>query len=183
MKKQWLLIAAVLILLLSGCGNGNEQETSSSDHSSGSHEEMDHSGSGEVPPELKSAANPTYKVGSQAMVQTDHMSGMKGATGTIVGAYDTIVYAVTYTPVTGGEQVPNHKWVIHEELQAAQAESYNPGDEVVLEADHMKGMKGAKATIDSAERTTVYMIDYTPTNGGPKVTNHKWVTEDELTAK
>ncbi len=26
------------------------------------------------------------------------------------------------------------------------------------------------------------MVDYTPTDGGQKVTNHKWVTEDELVA-
>lgn len=44
----------------------------------------------------------------------------------------------------------------------------------------MKGMDGATAVIDSAENTTVYMIDYTPTDGGTKVSNHKWVTESEL---
>lgn len=44
----------------------------------------------------------------------------------------------------------------------------------------MKGMDGATATIDSAEKTTVYMIDYVPTTGGEKMTNHKWVTENEL---
>jgi len=42
---------------------------------------------------------------------------------------------------------------------------------------------GAAGTIDSAEKTTVYMIDYTPTTGGEKVTNHQWVTESELSAK
>ncbi len=47
----------------------------------------------------------------------------------------------------------------------------------------MKGMDGATAEIDSGEPTTVYMIDYTPTSGGEKVTNHKWVTESELSAK
>jgi hypothetical protein len=31
-----------------------------------------------------------------------------------------------------------------------------------------------------AKRGTVYKVDYTPTTGGPKVTNHKWVTESEL---
>lgn len=46
----------------------------------------------------------------------------------------------------------------------------------------MKDMKGATAQINSAEHTTVYMIDYTPTTGGDKVKNHKWVTEDELSA-
>ncbi|MEH7471494.1 YdhK family protein, partial [Priestia megaterium] len=44
-------------------------------------------------------------------------------------------------------------------------------------------MKGAKATIDSAEKTTVYRVDYKPTTGGEKVKNHKWVTESELSTK
>ena len=50
-------------------------------------------------------------------------------------------------------------------------------------ADHMKGMDGATAEIDSAEQTTVYMINYTSTTSGEEVTNHKWVTESELSAK
>lgn len=40
-------------------------------------------------------------------------------------------------------------------------------------------MDGAIATIDSLNQTTVYMIDYTSSNGD-EITNHKWVTEDEL---
>lgn len=43
-------------------------------------------------------------------------------------------------------------------------------------------MKGAKATIDSAEKTTVYMVDYEPTTGGDPVKNHMWVTGSELSA-
>ncbi|UUZ90259.1 YdhK family protein [Paenibacillus sp. P25] len=147
------------------------------------HSEMNHSGSGEVPAGLKAATNPKYKVGSQAVIQADHMPGMKGATATIVGAYDTMVYSVSYTPTNGGQPVKNHKWVIHEELKSAGAEALKPGTKVTLEADHMPGMKGASGTIDSAEHTTVYMVDYTPTTGGEKVTNHQWVTESELAAK
>jgi hypothetical protein len=41
-------------------------------------------------------------------------------------------------------------------------------------------MKGATAEIDSAEKTTVYMVDFTPTTGGEEVKNHQWVTESEL---
>jgi hypothetical protein len=48
---------------------------------------------------------------------------------------------------------------------------------------HTKGMDGAKAEIDSAEKTTVYMINYTSTTDGEEVTNHKWVTESELSPK
>lgn len=54
-----------------------------------------------------------------------------------------------------------------------------PGAEAKSEAAHMEGMAGATLEIDSAEQTTVYMVDFTTTNG-EKVTNHKWVTESEL---
>ncbi|WP_341961992.1 YdhK family protein [Planococcus maritimus] len=141
---------------------------------------MDHSGSGEVPDGLQEAQNPTYPTGSRAVITTDHMSGMKDAEATIAGAYDTTVYAVSYTPEGGGEPVEDHKWVIHEELENAGGEPFQEGDEVVLDAEHMQGMDGVTATIDSAQQTTVYMVDFTATDSGEQVTNHKWVTEDEL---
>ena len=142
---------------------------------------MDHSGSGDVPDDLKEAADPLYGVGTQATINSDHMSGMKGAEATIAGAYDTTVYAVSYTPADGGEPVEDHKWVIHEELENAEDEPFTEGDEVVLNADHMQGMDGVTATIDTAQQTTVYMVDFEATDSGEQVTNHKWVTEDELT--
>lgn len=113
-------------------------------------------------------------------MNTDHMEGMKGAEATIVGAFDTTVYTISYTPTTGGEKVTNHKWIIHEEIKNASDKPYRPGDEVIVEADHMDGMEGAKAVIDSAQQTTVYMVDYTSTTGEEQVKNHKWVTESEL---
>lgn len=153
-----------------------DQETHGMDHS-----DMNHSGSGEVPEGLKVAENPTFPVGSKAIIQSDHMGGMKGAEATIVGAYNTVVYTVSYTPTTGGNPVTNHKWVIHEELETASDAPLDPGTEVTINAEHMEGMRGAVATIDSAEETTVYMVDYTSTTG-EQVTNHKWVTESELSA-
>lgn len=146
------------------------------------HSTMNHSGSAEVPEGLKEAQNPTYPVGSNAIIQADHMPGMKNAEATIVGAYDTTVYTVTYTSTTGGEPVKNHKWVIHEEIEDAGEAPLEPGTEVTLNADHMEGMKGTTALIDSAEETTVYMVDFTSTTG-EQVTNHKWVTENELSTK
>ncbi len=101
------------------------------------------------------------------------MEGMKDAEATIAGAFDTTVYTVSYTPTTGGERVTDHKWVIHEEIKDAGDTPYKVGDEVVPEADHMKG---GTATIDSAQQTTVYMVNFTPTDGSEPVTNHKWVT-------
>ncbi len=126
------------------------------------------------------AENPTYEVGSKVKIMEGHMEGMKGAEATIVGAYDTTAYAISYSPTNGGERVENHKWVIHEEIPDSGNEFLEPGTEVKNDASHMEGMDGATAEIDSAEKTTVYMIDFTPTTGGEKVTNHKWVTESEL---
>ena len=118
------------------------------------------SSSAEAPKGLKEAKNPTYKIGSQVVVKANHMKGMYGAKATIVGAYDTTAYAVTYTPTTGGPIVKNHKWVIQEEIKNAGTKTLKPGTEVTLEANHMEGMMDAKGTIDSAVHTTVYMIDY-----------------------
>lgn len=192
-KNRWTMgfLSFLAALTLSACNTGNDMPNENMDmdpvnedsmnHDSG-HMEMEHSGSGELPAGLEEAKNPLYEVGSQAVINSDHMEGMKGAEATIVGAYDTTVYAVTYTPANGGEPVSNHKWVIHEELENAGEEPLEPGDEAVLAADHMKGMDGVTATVDSAEQTTVYMIDFNTTTGNDKVTNHKWVTEDELSA-
>ncbi|WP_090738598.1 YdhK family protein [Paenibacillus sp. Mc5Re-14] len=184
MKKQWALLAGTIMIILSGCGNSNTPDQEHTTNSNQQHDtsDMNHSTSSELPAGLKEAEHPAFKIGSQATMQADHMAGMKGATATIVGAYTTTAYTVSYTPTTGGEKVTNHKWVIHEEIKDAGSEPYEPGTEVILTADHMKGMDGAKATIDSAVPTTVYMVDYTPTTGGEPVKNHKWVTESELSA-
>jgi len=206
MKNKLILVMLLLFtfLILAACGGTNnagnaeneetqaqsepaqDESTQEDNQSEGNMEGMDHSAmnhtsSGEVPEGLKEAENPKFPVGSHPIIQADHMPGMKGAEATIVGAYDTTVYTVTYTPTTGGEPVTNHKWVIHEELEGVGKEPLEPGAKVTLNADHMPGMKGAAATIDSAEHTTVYMVDYTSTTG-EQVKNHKWVTESELTA-
>lgn len=110
------------------------------------------------------------------------MGGMKGAEATIIAAYDTTVYTVSYIPTNGGEPVINHKWIIQEELEGIGEEPLEIGTEVKINADHMEGMKGSTATIDSVKETTVYMVDYISTTG-EKVTNHKWLTESELVVK
>lgn len=189
MKKiNLFFLTSLIIIFLAACAsntnempeNNEEMNTNTEESSEMDHSKMNHSGSGEVPEGLKEAENPTYKVGSQVILEATHMKGMKGATATIVGAYDTEVYTVSYTPTTGGDRVENHKWVIHEEIKNAGDSPFKQGEEVVLNADHMEGMKGATAIIDSVEETTVYMVDYTPTTGGEEVKNHKWVTESEL---
>jgi hypothetical protein len=144
--------------------------------------EMMHDDSGEIPEGLLVAENPTYQVGDIVTINSDHMAGMQGAQGTVVGAFDTTVYEVSFNPTNGDPRVTNHKWVIKEEITEAKdiEEPLEPGTEVTLEASHMEGMKGALATIESAEATTIYMVDFKPTTGEEMVRNHKWVTEDEL---
>lgn len=158
--------------------NNDNEESNSMDGMD--HSGMNHSGSGEIPEGLEEAENPTYPVGSKVLILANHMSGMKGAEATVSGAFDTTVYSVTYTPKNGGDPVENHKWVVHEEIENAGAEPFKPGDEVVLNANHMEGMDEAISTIDTAKQTTVYMVDYIDEETGKEITNHMWVTEAEI---
>lgn len=199
MKGKKIMIAALLIVsafILAACGEGNgetdtegndaNQQNKSEESSSDSQGNMSKhmSSSGEVPAGLKEAENPKYEVGSTATIKAEnmHMEGMSGAKATIAGAYNTTAYTVSFTPTNGGEPVKNHKWVIHEELLVGDPgdNSLEQGTEVTLNADHMKGMDGVTAVIDSALETTVYMVNFTPTTGGEQVVNHKWVVESEL---
>ena len=190
-KLAITMLSFASLITLSACGgNSNEdsshheaseavqQETSTTDH----HAHMQHSSDGKLPEGVKEASNPTFPIGSTAIMKAEHMEGMNGVEATIVGAFDTTAYSVSYTPTNGGGPVKNHKWVIYEEVQLENNEPLKQNSEVVLKADHMEGMLGAKATIDSIEKTTVYMVDYTSSTG-EKVKNHKWVTESELVKK
>ncbi|RST76103.1 DUF1541 domain-containing protein [Siminovitchia acidinfaciens] len=193
-KSKIIVASGLLALFLAGCQSGGiedqtqqgsqvEENTDQSAQEEEQNMHEMHSSSGEVPEGLQEAEDPKFPVGSTAMMHADHMPGMNGVEATISGAFDTTAYAVTYTPTTGGDLVENHKWVIHEELVDPGEAPLEKGTEVTLNADHMEGMDGATATIDSAEQTTVYMVDFTPKDSDQEVKNHKWVTEDELSAE
>ena len=169
MKKPVMALSIALGLVLVGCGPTAEDT-----------EEGDPSSEGVVPEQVQEAESPEFAVGSKAVSHADHMEGMDGAEVTIDGVYNTTVYSITYTPTDGGDKVTDHKWVIHEELEDPEKEPLDQGTEVTVLADHMEGMKGATAEIESAQTTTVYMVDYEPTTGGDEVKNHKWVIESEL---
>ena len=184
--KSALIVIAAAFTLTACSGEKNEETHDATSHtteesSAVEHSAMDHSSDGHIPEGLKEATNPTFAVGSKVIIQADHMEGMKDAEATIVGAFETVVYTVSYTPANGGNPVTDHKWVIHEELEGIGDEPLKPGDQATINADHMQGMSGVSATIDSAEETIVYMIDYISTTG-ENVTNHKWVTDSELKA-
>ncbi|MEJ8304570.1 YdhK family protein [Saccharibacillus sacchari] len=184
MKKRWIyaIAAAAGITLLGGCSDSATPAPAAQSGDTDMHG-MDHGSSGAMPEGLKEAADPVYPVGSKVVIRSDHMAGMDGAEGTVTGAYDTTIYSVSYTPTDGGEPVSDHEWVIEEELRSQTESVPDAGDTVTIEAGHMPGMKGAEATVDTAEKGVIYMVDYTPTDGGQPVTNHMWVTESELSTE
>ena len=154
----------------------------STDHDHG--EDAGHAGhdhpadGGPAPAGIAEAANPKYPVGTEVTLTADHMPGMDGANATISGAYDTIAYAIDYTPTTGGAPVLDHKWVVQEELQDAGTQRLADGTVKQVLADHMQGMEGAEATIASSTDETVYMVDIDDPDMQMK--RHKWVVESEI---
>ena len=191
MRKHLMTTVAAGVLggalVFTGCstGGGQDQGTPSTTSQHEGHGSSSDSGGmehpmdgGPAPEGIETAASPTYPVGTEVTLTADHMEGMDGANATIVGAFDTYTYAVNFTPTTGGEPVKDHKWVVQEELKDAGDQRLADGTEVTLEAEHMKGMKGAKATIASSTDQTVYMVDYEA--DGMTMTNHKWVVESEI---
>ncbi|MGX7197631.1 YdhK family protein [Enterococcus olivae] len=190
MKKRMFvsLFVGSFLLILGACASTDTQDSEHEEHStvteastSDTEEEMmHHHGSGEIPANMVPAVDPKYPIGATVKLTATHMPGMDGAEATVAGAYDTTIYEVTYTPTDDGPEVANHKWVVHEELQDPGNPAL-PGDTVVLEADHMEGMQGATAVVTDAIEGTVYVVNYQPTDGGEMMTNHMWVTEDEMT--
>ncbi|GAA1937603.1 YdhK family protein [Brevibacterium antiquum] len=177
-------VAAAAALALSGCSSPEEDEAAQPSQEqtqteSPSSEGHAHAADGGDPPEgIKEASDPKYAIGDDVTLTADHMPGMEGAKATISGAFDTTTYSVSYTPTDGGEPVKDHKWVVHEELDNPGKAPLKDGAKVTINADHMPGMKGAKATIDSSTEETVYMVDVDMND--MTMTNHKWVVEDEV---
>ena len=158
-------------------GGSDDMDSTESGHGSGGHE--GHAADGGDPPKgITKAADPKFDVGDTVVLSADHMPGMKGAEATVSGAFDTTTYSVSYTPTDGGDPVKDHKWVVHEELKDPGKAPLKKGDKATVNADHMPGMKGAEATIDSATDETVYMVDIKTDE--MEMTNHKWVVESEM---
>lgn len=183
------LVAAVGTLALTSCAEPGDDETApesaatqdqvQTDTSNPDTQAHDHDpDGGPAPSGIQEATDPTYAVGESVILNADHMPGMDGAEAKISGAFDTTTYSVSYTPTDGGEPVTNHKWVVHEELADHGEAPLEAGSQVILNADHMPGMKGAEATIDSSTDETVYMVDFEM--DGMEMTNHKWVVESEI---
>ncbi|MCK8616794.1 YdhK family protein [Fructobacillus sp. M158] len=134
-----------------------------------------------LPTNLKTAENPKYPVGSAITLEADHMTGMKGAEGSVAAVYDTKLYEVTYQPTNGGKKVTGHKWLTKDDFE--DMKDHKKGDAVTIASAHMANMKGAKATITKVVDGPAYAVNYQPTNGGSMVMNHKYLVESEIKAR
>ncbi|NLY79359.1 MAG: YdhK family protein [Lysinibacillus sp.] len=196
MNIRWVLRTLLLTIffVLASCGGDaseqmetdenvttEEKQQVSEEEVALKHGKNSNNESAKLPSSIKIAENPTFPVGSKVKIYANHMAGMEGAEGTVVGAYDTTAYVISYTPINGGEEVKNYKWVIHEELEGASGAPMEPGRELVINAEHVEGMQSANAVIEAAEEGPVYMVDFTTTTG-EEVKNYKWLTEGELAA-
>ncbi|MFX3616313.1 MAG: YdhK family protein [Sporolactobacillus sp.] len=185
LKKYLCLVLAVLIIGSQVACDSTHKSGSSSESIQGSHPmssmAMDLGSS--LPAGLEEAAHPKFPKGGKVILLADHMPGMKSAKATIVGAYRTHVYSVTYKPVTGGKTIRNHKWVVQQELATQSKKLLPTGAKVKLNANHMQGMRGATGRIDTAQTTTVYIVNYKDTRTGKLVKDHRWVIESELKAR
>lgn len=206
MSKKALALIAAIVVIVAGVATaivvGNHQSNSknngsmsgmsmSSDKKMNMSSSMDMSSSmsdmsgmkmdESLPTNLKAAENPKYPVGTAITLEATHMSGMKGAQGTVAAVYDTKVYEVTYQPTNGGQKVTGHKWLTKDDFK--DMKDHKKGDKVTLESDHMPNMKGAKATITKVEDGPAYAVNYQPTTGGNMVMNHKYLVESEIQAR
>lgn len=179
-----LALTAASLLALTACGSNDSTAKSEAEAlvSSAAAAHADHANhpadGGPAPAGIAEATDPTYPVGTEVVLAADHMSGMDGATATVVGAYQTYTYSVNYTPTDGSDPVTDHKWVVQEELADAGSKRLADGTPVTIEAEHMTGMKGAEGNVESSTDETVYMVDFTA--AGMTMKNHKWVTESEI---
>ncbi|UTH02909.1 DUF1541 domain-containing protein [Macrococcoides canis] len=174
MKKLMAIIASTGILM-AGCGAND-----ASNHDE--HANMEHNHEA-APKNMKKSEHPKYKVGDKVVLTEGHMPGMKDAQGKVKAVYNTYVYEVSYQPKNGDKKVSHHKWVVNEELKDAPKSGFKKGDKAIMTANHMDGMKGAEATIDAVKHTDVYVVDYKDTKTNKTVKDHKWMTENELSAK
>lgn len=191
--KGWkvTLLSLSSVLLLAACaGDSDDSSTPEVDQQTEdiieeaepSREAGQEDGDPVIPDGMLPAVNPTYFKGDPVILTAEHLPGMSGAEAEIVDAFDTIAYSVSYEDADTGEAVDHHKWVVHEELGEAdhQEEAFSIEDQVTLEASNLPGMQGQAARIEEVLETTVYVVDYQPTDGGEAIQNYQWITEEEM---
>lgn len=148
--------------------------TQSADAMSMDHSKINH-GSEKIT--LKKAQNAKYKNGSKIMIKANHMSGMKGAMGSVAQSYKTNLYTVTYKSTKTGKMVKNHEYLVNGEFSG----KAKTGAKVTIKTNHMSGMKGAKATINKVTKGPAYVVNYTSNDSSHmKMKNHKWLAQNEI---
>ncbi|KQL58908.1 hypothetical protein AN965_01965 [Alkalicoccobacillus plakortidis] len=133
--------------------------------------------SNEVPPQLEVAEDPTYPVGSKAIILYDAVPGMAYAVATIKGAYETTAYEVEYKAANDSEPL-SYKWIIQEEMYD-DGETSIENEAFVQLHTPIPQQEGERVKIVDQRETTVYMIDFI-SNSKEDVQNFKWVTEEDL---
>lgn len=185
-RRMMALILSVLVLVVSGAQAEmfmTPESMANPTHAEDAAGKSGHGGDHAMTAvdDFKAAANPLYPVGTEVVIDTDHMPGMQGAKGVVSGAFDTTLYAVDYTDADG-TAVKNHRWVVSEEIEGG-LKAFDVGDSVALKsAGHMESLGGAglEAVIVQVVDGPAYMVDYDPTDGDARVMNHQWVAEFEL---
>ena len=74
----------------------------------------------------------------------------------------------------------NDESKVPEDMTSTNEGEFKVGDKVTITAGHMPGMKGAETAVKGAYKTYAYVVSYKPTNGNEKVSNHKWVVNEEI---
>jgi hypothetical protein len=134
-----------------------------------------------TPPEaFTPAEDPIYPVGTRVVLAADHLPGMEGAEAVVSAAFDTVLYAVSYTRTDTGEQVLWQRWVAHEEIEGAAGLPYEAGSIVTLKAGFAPGMEGAQAEIVEVLTGTAYMADFEASDGSGPVEGYRWLSEEEI---
>ena len=142
------------------------------------HADVTHSTWGKIPEGLKEAKNPKFKVGDKVIINAAHDDDMQGSEGTVVGAYETTVYSISYKSTTMASRKKTRNGLCGKKSSPL-AKKLDVGSKVIIEADREEGMKGAEGVIDTVEETVVYMVDYV-NKEGEKVENYQWLKESEL---
>lgn len=177
MKKTFLILSGAAALMLAACDESKKPYEPELD--SEYNKEMKSPHDSDELGDYTAAAKPKFPIGSTVIIKSEHTKGMKDAKATVVGAYDTVAYSYSYTP-PGEAEVSDSKWIVDEEIVDENDVAFEVGDTVVTSANHKKGLQGSEVTIDSVRPTVAYILDYVDTSNNKKVSNYKWVIEEEL---
>lgn len=177
MKRSVLILSVTTALLLAGCDEAKKPYEPELDAEYNT--EMKSIPNGEDLSQYKTAANPTFPIGSKVIIKSEHSKGMKDAKATVVKAYDTIAYSVSYTPKEGAA-VKDSQWIVNEEIIDDNDVAFEVGDIVRTTASHKPDAHGVDLTIESVRPTTAYVVDYVDTNTNKKISHYQWVIEDEM---